>query len=208
MATKKLINILFLTILFSNTLLAKDWNFEAILNDRVIGQHTFKLETSESTSKADFHIEFMFMDIYYNHLSREIWNGDCLIKIDSQTNDDGDSYNVKGQLENNKFKINVNEKVSELPSCNMTFAYWNHKILKQTKLINSQDGELLDIKVKFVKDELIPIRNDKLMTKRYELKAIKKGEEKLLINLWYDKDMNWVALSSKTPIGDIFYKLL
>ena len=67
---------------------------------------------------------------------------------------------------------------------------------------------MLDIKVKFVKDELIPIRNDKLMTKRYELKAIKKGEEKLLINLWYDKDMNWVALSSKTPIGDIFYKLL
>ena len=48
----------------------------------------------------------------------------------------------------------------------------------------------------------------KIMTKHYELVATKEGDEKMKIQLWYDQEMNWVGLSSTTPIGDIFYKLL
>ena len=208
MATKKLTNLLILLLIFSNSLIAKEWNFDAILNDRVIGQHIFKVENLKSLSKANFHIEFLFMDIYYKHVSNESWSNGCLSKIDSKTDDDGDFFEVKGQLEDKQFELKANKNSFRYPTCLMTFAYWDPSILKQSKLINSQDGELLDINVEFVADELMVIKQEKIMTKHYQLVASKDGDEKLKIQLWYDKEMNWVGLSSTTPIGDIFYKLL
>jgi len=208
MATKRLISIFVLLLIFSNSLFAKEWNFDAILNDRVIGQHFFKVENSKSISKADFHIEFLFMDIYYKHISNESWSNGCLSRIDSQTNDDGDFFKVKGQLEDKQLKLQANKNSYQYSACIMTFAYWDSSILKQSKLMNSQDGELLDINIKFIADELMTIRQEKIMTKHYQLEASKEGEEKLKIQLWYDQEMNWVGLSSTTPIGDIFYKLL
>tara|TARA_B100001175_G_C19409412_1_gene590353 strand:- start:139 stop:765 length:627 start_codon:yes stop_codon:yes gene_type:complete len=208
MATKKLTNLLILLLIFSNSLIAKEWNFDAILNDRVIGQHIFKVENLKSLSKANFHIEFLFMDIYYKHVSNESWSNGCLSKIDSKTDDDGDFFEVKGQLKDKQFELEANKNSFRYPTCLMTFAYWDPSILKQSKLINSQDGELLDINVEFVADELMVIKQEKIMTKHYQLVASKDGDEKLKIQLWYDKEMNWVGLSSTTPIGDIFYKLL
>ena len=208
MATKKLTNLLILLLIFSNSLIAKEWNFDAILNDRVIGQHIFKVENLKSLSKANFHIEFLFMDIYYKHVSNESWSNGCLSKIDSKTDDDGDFFKVKGQLEEKQFELKANKNSFQYPACLMTFAYWDPNILKQSKLLNSQDGELLDINVEFIADELMVIRQEKIITKHYQLVASKDDNEKLKIQLWYDKEMNWVGLSSTTPIGDIFYKLL
>ena len=90
----------------------------------------------------------------------------------------------------------------------MTFAYWNKNILKQKHLLNSQNGEYLDIDIKPLAKETIEVRGESTPTQRYELKATKDGIERLTIQLWYDKNLNWVALQSPTPIGDIFYKLL
>ena len=208
MATKKLTNLLILLLIFSNSLIAKEWNFDAVLNDRVIGQHIFKVENFKSLSKANFHIEFLFMDIYYKHVSNESWSNGCLSKIDSKTDDDGDFFKVKGQLEEKQFELKANKNSFQYPACLMTFAYWDPNILKQSKLLNSQDGELLDINVEFIADELMVIRQEKIITKHYQLVASKDDNEKLKIQLWYDKEMNWVGLSSTTPIGDIFYKLL
>ncbi|MDC0182596.1 DUF6134 family protein [Nitrosomonadales bacterium] len=208
MATKKLTNILILLLIFSNSLIAKEWNFDAVLNDRIIGQHIFKVENFKSLSKANFHIEFLFMDIYYKHASNESWNNGCLSKIDSKTDDDGDFFEVKGQLEEKQFALKANKNSFRYPACLMTFAYWDPNILNQSKLLNSQDGELLDVSIEFIANELMNIRQEKIMTKHYQLVASKDGDEKLKIQLWYDKEMNWVGLSSTTPIGDIFYKLL
>lgn len=208
MATKKLTNILILLLIFSNPLIAKEWNFDAVLNDRIIGQHIFKVENFKSLSKANFHIEFLFMDIYYKHASNESWNNGCLSKIDSKTDDDGDFFEVKGQLEEKQFALKANKNSFRYPACLMTFAYWDPNILNQSKLLNSQDGELLDVSIEFIANELMNIQQEKIMTKHYQLVASKDGDEKLKIQLWYDKEMNWVGLSSTTPIGDIFYKLL
>ncbi len=208
MATKKLTPLIILLLLLSNSLIAREWNFDAILNDRIIGQHNFKIDNSESLSEANFHIEFLFMDIYYKHTSSESWDNGCLIKINSQTNDDGDHFKVTGKLEGKDFKLKVNDNSFQYLNCIMSFSYWDSKILEQSKLLNSQNGELLDVKFVFIKDELMLVRQKKIMTKHYELVATKEGDEKMKIQLWYDQEMNWVGLSSTTPIGDIFYKLL
>jgi hypothetical protein len=208
MAPKKIAYLLSLLLIISENIMAREWKFDAILNDKVIGQHVFEVDDKKSVSSADFHIEFMFMDIYYKHVSEELWTQGCLTKIDSETDDDGEKKQVNGFLDNNKFLIKTIKINQSLPSCIMTFAYWNPKILKEPKLLNSQNAEWLDIETTLVKQELLLVKEQNIMTNQYILKLTKEGRERLVIDLWYDEEMNWVGLKSPTPIGDIFYKLI
>ena len=201
---KKLLCAIFLVI--SNFAYAEVWEFDAVLNDKVIGQHTFIYEDEKTVSDANFKFEYLFMDFIYQHKSSETWQGNCLKTISSRTDDDGDMYDVSGYMEANQFMVTTNNKTSELPLCIMTFAYGNPKILDQKKLMNSQNGEYLDVDIQFLREENHMVKGKDILTDLWQIEA--KGDDGgLLVYLWYDKNMNWVSLKSQTPIGDMQYKL-
>jgi hypothetical protein len=201
---KKIIGAVALVI--SNSTYAEEWNFDAVLNDKVIGQHTFIYENEKTISNANFKFEYLFMDFIYQHKSTETWQEGCLKTISSKTDDDGDLYEVSGHIGTDRFLVTTNNKTSELPSCVMTFAYGNTKILEQKKLMNSQSGEYLDVDIQFIREENHIVKGEDILTDLWRIEAnIDDGD--LLIHLWYDKNMNWVSLKSQTPIGDMLYKL-
>lgn len=201
---KKIIGAVALVI--SNSTYAEEWNFDAVLNDKVIGQHTFIYENEKIISNANFKFEYLFMDFIYQHKSTETWQEGCLKTISSKTDDDGDLYEVSGHIGTDRFLVTTNNKTSELPSCVMTFAYGNPKILEQKKLMNSQSGEYLDVDIQFIREENHIVKGEDILTDLWRIEAnIDDGD--LLIHLWYDKNMNWVSLKSQTPIGDMLYKL-
>lgn len=201
---KKIIGAVALVI--SNSTYAEEWNFDAVLNDKVIGQHTFIYENEKTISNANFKFEYLFMDFIYQHKSTETWQEGCLKTISSKTDDDGDLYEVSGHIGTDRFLVTTNNKTSELPSCVMTFAYGNPKILDQKKLMNSQSGEYLDVDIQFIREENHIVKGEDILTDLWRIEAnIDDGD--LLIHLWYDKNMNWVSLKSQTPIGDMLYKL-
>jgi len=146
------------------------------------------------------------MDFIYQHKSTETWQGDCLKTILSKTDDDGDLYEVSGHIGNDQFLVTTNNKAAELPTCVMTFAYGNPKILDQKKLMNSQNGEYLDVDIQFLRQESHMVKGKDILTDLWQIEA-KGVEEDLLVHLWYDENMNWVGLKSPTPIGDMQYKL-
>ncbi len=201
---KKIIGAVALVI--SNSTYAEEWNFDAVLNDKVIGQHTFIYENERTISNANFKFEYLFMDFIYQHRSTETWQGDCLKTISSKTDDDGDLYEVTGHSGTDRFLVTTINKTTELPSCVMTFAYGNPKILDQKKLINSQNGEYLDVDIRFLREENHKVKGKEILTDLWQIKA-KSDDGDLLVQLWYDKNMNWVSLKSQTPIGDMHYKL-
>ena len=201
---KKIIGAVALVI--SNSTYAEEWNFDAVLNDKVIGQHTFIYENEKTISNANFKFEYLFMDFIYQHKSTETWQEGCLKTISSKTDDDGDLYEVSGHIGTDRFLVTTNNKTTELPSCVMTFAYGNPKILEQKKLMNSQSGEYLDVDIQFIREENHIVKGKEILTDLWRIEAnIDDGD--LLIHLWYDKNMNWVSLKSQTPIGDMLYKL-
>ena len=201
---KKIIGAVALVI--SNSTYAEEWNFDAVLNDKVIGQHAFIYENEKTISNANFKFEYLFMDFIYQHKSTETWQEGCLKTISSKTDDDGDLYEVSGHIGTDRFLVTTNNKTSELPSCVMTFAYGNPKILEQKKLMNSQSGEYLDVDIQFIREENHIVKGEDILTDLWRIEAnIDDGD--LLIHLWYDKNMNWVSLKSQTPIGDMLYKL-
>ena len=201
---KKLLCAIFYVI--SNFAYAEVWQFDAVLNDKVIGQHTFIYGDEKTVSEANFKFEYLFMDFIYQHKSSETWQGNCLKTISSRTDDDGDMYDVSGYMEANQFIVTTNNKTSELPLCVMTFAYGNPKILDQKKLMNAQNGEYLDVDIQFLREENHMVKGKDILTDLWQIEA--KGDDgDLLVHLWYDKNMNWVSLKSQTPIGDMQYKL-
>ena len=193
---------------FSSNLMADEWNFDVILNDEVIGKHSFKQVGNESHSNAKFKFKFMLMNFSYEHDSKETWNEDCLKSIVSKTNDDGDLFNVSGGKSNGNLKVSSNGKEKSLPECIMTFAYWNPKILDQKKLMNSQDAEWLDVAIEDFGMETKNVRGREINTQHYTIQANKDGDEVFIIDVWYDNNMSLVGLKSPTPIGDLIYKLI
>ena len=193
---------------FSSNLMADEWNFDVILNDKIIGKHLFKQVGNESHSLAKFKFNFMFMNFSYEHDSKETWNENCLKSIESKTNDDGDLFNVKGAKNNDTFEVSSNSIEKILSECIMTFAYWNPKILDQKKLMNSQDAEWLDVAIEDFGIETKNVRGQEISTHHYTIQANKDGDEVFIIDVWYDGNMDLVGLKSPTPIGDLIYKLI
>jgi hypothetical protein len=86
----------------------------------------------------------------------------------------------------------------------MTFAYWNPIFLQQDRLINVQNGEVLDIQVSEPELVQLKVRGEMQPAWRYELGA---GEMK--IALWYSENHEWLALETDARGGRrLRYELL
>lgn len=208
-ATVLIISLLSLA-LASKAASAKDWTFDVYLDKNKIGQHTFSLsDADELTSKAKFNVKVLFINAYqYEHKAIEKWQGDCLTSLEAHTVENKIITNVKGNLTNTNFLVDDGKTKQSLPACNMTFAYWNPKILTQSKLLNPQNAEWLDTKITKLGTETIDVKGKNIEATHYKLDGSLAGKNKLKIELWYNTDNDWVALKSITPEGyTINYKL-
>jgi hypothetical protein len=199
-----------ISVLTSSNALAKEWAFDVYLDKSNIGQHTFNLnEANELTSKAKFNVKVLFIQAYqYDHKAVEKWNADCLTSLEAHTVENKVTSDVKGKLSESAFVVDDGKNKQKLPSCSMTFAYWNPKIIEQSKLLNPQNAEWLDTKFTKIGMETIDVKGKKIDAMHYKLDGSLDGKNKLKIELWYTADNDWVALKSITPEGyTINYKL-
>jgi hypothetical protein len=199
---------------------AKDWSFEVWLDKQKIGTHTFSLNNQQLQSRADFQVKVLFINAYrYQHRADEAWQGSCLDSLQAHTEENRTVTDVSGQLKDGQFVLiredNKDKQVANssdkqtLPACIMTFAYWNPAILKQTRLLNPQNAEYLDVTVTDAGAKNIVVKGQETPTRQYQLRGRYKGKDKLNITLWYDQQQDWVALESVTPEGyKIVYKLI
>ena len=83
-----------------------------------------------------------------------------------------------------------------LPRCISTFAYWDESFLQHDRLLNSQTGEYLEVNVDNLGEKSIRLRDSSVSASHYKLT----GDE-LDIELWYDRNGQWLALQSTTGKG-------
>jgi len=186
-----------------NTASANEWNFDVYLNDSKMGEHQFVLNAaSELTSTANFKVKILFFNAYqYEHSAVETWQGDCLSTLSAHTVEDKVSTNVNAKLSAQILRVDDGKTKQNLPACSMTFAYWNPKIVEQSKLLNPQNAEYLDTKFSKLGNEQIEVRGKKISATHYQLYGSLAGKPKLNIELWYNAANEWVALQSTTPEG-------
>ena len=148
---------------------AKDWNFDVLMDGKLIGEHTFQLKEEEKfhqlTSNANFKVTVLSIPVYkYKHISQELWSKNCLHSINASTQDGGDDYKVVGKFETNTFKLIEPAKEAFSAECPMTFSYWNPLMLKQSKLLNVQMGEYTEVQIKSLGKETIKVKNENIVS--------------------------------------------
>ena len=181
----------------------QEWDFRVLLDDNEIGYHRFRLAEEGDRryveSDARFDVKFLFFTAYkYRHSNRERWRGDCLASISTETNTNGETVTVVGEQAEETFVVETESGVDELPQCVMTFAYWDRKILDQTKLLNVQTGELMDVAVEVQNTEVLEVRGEERMAQRYRLLS-----DGVQIDVWYAPDGEWLALESPAKGGRV-----
>jgi len=170
------------------------WDFRVLLDESEIGRHRFSLRENgverEMRIEARFEVKFLAITFYrYEHLATEHWRDGCLRALASRTDDDGQ-----------RLAVDWREPGS---GCQMSFAYWNPKILRERRLLNAQTGEIVPVSVQALGEESIAVRGRPVQAQRYRLSA-----PQLAIDLWLD-DGDWVALESPAKGGRrLRYELL
>ncbi|MDH3418784.1 MAG: DUF6134 family protein [Gammaproteobacteria bacterium] len=177
------------------------WRFRVYLDDKEIGYHEFRVREEDGLrrleTEANFEYKLLFLTLYeYAHENTEIWQGDCLAKIDSYTDANGDPYALKGARAEDRFVLEGTEGSAELPACVMSFAYWNPAFLEQDRLLNSQNGQFVDVEVGAPERVDLEVRGSTLPALRYRLEA-----EDLGIELYYSENDEWLALEADAAGG-------
>jgi len=180
------------------------WDFTVFLNDKKVGKHSYKVvrngDTEEVQSVADFQYKILFIPAYrYEHSNSEQWSNDCLLGFEAQTNANGKYTEVSGRRDGTHFTVQGPNGADErLPECIMSFAYWNPDFLDQSRLLNPQTGEYVDVTVERLPQETLEVRGKPVAATRFRVTAYEVD-----LMLWYSEDNRWLALESVAKGGHV-----
>lgn len=173
---------------------ARAWDFRVFLDEREIGRHRFTLSgrgaERELRSEARFDVRVLLIPAYrYRHDALERWRGDCLVSLSATTDDNGEPSAVDWR--------------GQSGACEMSFAYWNPRILQARRLLNAQTGEVVPVTATAQGEETVQVRGRLVLAQRHRLTG-----PKLAIDLWYAGG-EWVALQSEAAGGRrLVYRLM
>lgn len=183
----------------------QQWRFRVKLGDRDIGYHEFAVdrqgEETEVAIQADFDVKILFFNAYsYRHQNQEVWRDDCLYRLESQTDDNGEDLRVQARVEQQGFVVETRtERFEDEAACIRSFAYWNPAILESERLLNSQTGELVDVEIVPEGNDAIEFNGERVAARKYAIR-MKDGT----ISLWYaESNGQWLALEAPTPGGRV-----
>lgn len=179
------------------------WTFDVFLNDKKVGKHSFTVSENDGEkqveSEASFKYTVLWIPAYrYQHRAQERWNDECLVELEARTNANGERIEVKGEQTGSAFRLANGDHQADLPECVMTFAYWNPRFLGQSRLLNPQTGEFVDVTIDQVGTDMLDVRGEPVAATRFRLTA-----DEIDITLWYSPSDEWLALESVAKGGHI-----
>ena len=199
-----IVTFMFLMMSSTNVFSAnQSWTFRVLLDEEIIGEHSFKLTSENNVSHvkidANFDVYFFFIKAYsYKHTNYEVWNGRCLQSIKSSTNDNGNKLYVEGTTQAGQFSVKTTSEQYMTDGCLSTFSYWDPSFLKSKYLLNSQTGKIMPVRIEKVGEEEVVARNKTMLANHFRLHT-----DDFMIDLWYSKNSEWLALNSTTSDGAV-----
>jgi hypothetical protein len=183
--------------------------FDVELDGRSIGEHRFAFhqlpnDLIEVDIGIDLEVKFgPFTMFDYRHRNKTEWRAGRLVRMQSDTNDDGSPFSVNAVAGPKGLSVESNSTAAyTTPPETLATTYWIASTVKQTRLINSQNGELLEIKVSELDRESVRGPNGPIAATRYRL------DGDLKIDLWYDDTDTLVKLAFEARGGEVTYRLV
>jgi Family of unknown function (DUF6134) len=184
--------------------------FDAYRAGKKIGSHSLQFTQSGDRLVVDIAIDFkgkaVIFPFSYAHRNREVWQGNKLLSLDSSTVSNGKKNTLSAKAESGQLKLLVDGKPATIDQIFST-SYWNPETVKQTRLLNSQKGDVIDIVNEGTATVIAP-RADGGSIAVTEYK--KSGTKNFNIAVSYDSSGCLSGMNFKAPkdITRISYKLV
>lgn len=199
--------------------------FAAFRNGERIGTHTLTFQQDGDkrtvTTSIDFSVKALGLTMYrYMHRGQEVWNGNTFESITTQTDDNGTKYAVKATHQaggvavvregGSAPKMSANDvgfqqgapKQETLPANTLPSTHWNPNQVKQSAMLNSQNGSLSKIQITPRGRETIKTANGTLQANRYSYSG------DVQMDQWFDDRGRWVKASFKASDGSTIEYIL
>lgn len=179
--------------------------FEIFRNGESFGMHRLQFEENGNQTRVLINIEMAYKIgpialFRYTHSNEEIWQGNKIISMTSQTYDDGKDYTVNA-VWGDVLQVAVNDQTFEAPSQILTTSYWNPVTINSKRLLNTQKGVIQDIDVNYAGEVQIDGPQGPVAADHYKVMA------KFPIDVWYDaKSREWVGLKFTVRGSEIEYR--
>ncbi|MCW5751403.1 MAG: hypothetical protein KIT81_09670 [Alphaproteobacteria bacterium] len=177
--------------------------FTVTRNGREIGEHVLSFrrvgDLTEVEIAIDLRVNIAFIPVFrYIHRNREIWQGGRLASIETRTDDDGTPHTVSARLRGEFLEIRSSAGNLRLPADTMPTSYWDRRVLKQSQLLNTQTGELVQVQVSEVGPETVRVGGREVPSVRYRI------DGDLKTDIWYAvHDNTWTGLRFATKDGSV-----
>lgn len=158
--------------------LPRDLRFDIHRKGEKIGEHSVRFSPTadgrRATSEVDLAVKVAFVTAYrYAQTGEDVWRDDgILVGTRIRTVDDGTETLVTAEPQGDKLLVSGLKGRYALPLGAMTdLNFWNAAITRQSRLIDSQTGELVTIAVKPDAVEQITARGRKVTARRFAMSA-------------------------------------
>ena len=170
---------------------------------KVIGYHAVEITPTGAGARVDTRIEMRVglgpITLFrYDHQATEIWRGEDLISLVSETDNNGDQTYVDAKRYGDRLMIRGSGYEGPAPAGAMPSSYWDKDLVRADAMINTQTGEILEIETSLVGETVAP--NDR-RAEQYRLVGT------LALNLWYDGE-RWVGSNFTVDGEELTYILV
>lgn len=180
--------------------------FTAYRNDSRLGFHRIGFVEDGRRLTVDieivFDVKLAFIPLYrYRHSNREVWDDGRLISLDSETDDNGESYRVKARAEGDRLLVDGSGGKLDLPGDTLTTSYWHEAAMISGEWLGTQEGQLARSEVTKKPVEMVMVEGQSVEATPYDLIG------DITCTLWY-RNGRWVKLRFVSEDGSIIdYRL-
>ena len=173
-------------------------SFNVFLDKKQVGTHIFDIQRKDVNIfvKSNMQLKGKFWGLVpfkYTHQSTETWKDGCLFGLESQTLKRGKTINISASSGQSGLTIVNADKTEVIKGCTKSFAYWDYSKLEGNQLLNTENGQLVDVQIKSSKNQSDAGKSVVIQSSEADIK------------LGYSADGNWLWLKSQLEVGGLLH---
>jgi len=181
--------------------------FTVLRHGKKLGDHSIQYRRMGDRLTVDIDIlleaKFGFLTFYrFSHRNTEIWQGDRLVSLETQTDDNGRRSRVSAVKTGDGLLVDGSQGRYLAPADTVPSSYWNRQRIERSTLLETQRGELMPIDVRWLGRETVMAAGQAIAAERFKVTG------HLDLDIWYSEFGQWVKLEFVTRGTQISYQLI
>ncbi|NWG46479.1 MAG: hypothetical protein HXY25_08015 [Alphaproteobacteria bacterium] len=182
--------------------------FEVTRNGAPFGHHHARFFEEGAALRVEtavaLKVKVAFVTVFrYTLDTQEEWQDGRLVAIRSQADDNGNAVRMSGTADGGGLSVTTSRGESlRAPADIVPTTYWNKALTEAELVLNSQNGQLLEVTVERIGPETIRARGEEITATRYRLSG------GLDLDLWYDEAGIWVRSAFTARGAEVVFELL